>query len=86
MSKKITRGWKIEPISLDVPATYMDNHNQVKKEDKGLYKLKARNDKLHNELVDLAALYNSKVSTFKVGDRIIYTLKGLNITVSLVNT
>lgn len=86
MTRKITRGWKITPLDMsDAPNIYMQTHTQVKDEDKGMYKLRARNDKIHSELTDLANMHDTKILTNKVGNRVFYTVKNMGVTVCLVN-
>jgi len=86
-SKKITRSWKRSKLNMDdAPSSYMQTHNQIKKEDKGTSKLRTRNDRLHAELADLADLHNTKVTVFKVGNKIYYTVRGLGISVCLMNS
>lgn len=86
-SRKITRSWKNEPIDIkDAPSVYMSTHTQIKQEDKGLYKLRARNDKILAELSDWAHDAETRVQVNKVGNRIFYTVKDTGVTVSLVHS
>lgn len=88
ISKKVTRGWKLnlDPVEFtDAPTSYLQDASQVKGEERGQYKLRARNDKIYSELADLASESRNKVSVQKSGNRIFYIVHGLGITVSLIN-
>lgn len=81
------KGKKVEPISLkDAPSAYVSTSNEINKDDKGLYKLRARNDRIQSELSDYCRDINTKLLVNKVGDRVFYTMEGMGISVCLINT
>jgi hypothetical protein len=80
---------EVEPLDLnELPTSFFQTAGEILEEDRGLSKLRNRNDKIHSELEDLATKHKgSKLSTYKVddGDYVCYHLRGLDISVKLVN-
>jgi len=85
-SKKITRNWKTTKLDLfEIPPVFMQTSAQLKQSDKGLYKLRARNEKIYAELLDLAQDTGSKLIVTKGKNKVYYTVRSLGITVCLDN-
>lgn len=84
-SKKINR-IDVEPSPIsDVPSSYLYNHNQITKEDKGLRKLRDRNDTIYSDLCEFAKRNGTKVLVCKFDDMICYTVKDFDIKITLIN-
>lgn len=85
-TRKTVKNWKFEDLDIsDLPSSFLEPYTQIKREDRGGYKLRARNDRIHAELSDYAIIHRSNVKTAKSGGRIFYTLGHLGVTVSLEN-
>lgn len=81
---KILKTWNVERANLsELHSSYFQTANQLKSE--GVSKLRARNDKIHAELEDLAIENNVKLTSFKKDGMVYYLIPRLNISVALVN-
>jgi hypothetical protein len=84
-SKKLFKN-ELEPVSTtDVPSSYMLSHHQITQEEKGQYKLRARNENIYSDLCDFAKRHNTKISIHKDGDTLYYTVQNMGITITLIN-
>lgn len=89
MVTKFNKKDKIERLDLtEAPDSYFQTSQQLMADGnkKSLSKLRARNDKIHSELMELASNNNSKLKTYKNGNRVWYVVEGTNISISLVNS
>lgn len=84
---KATKSLKFErPWAEDVPQNWLNDSSRILGQDKGILKLRARNDSIRAELAEMATDASVKMTTHKAGDRIFYYLPDLGITVNLVNS
>lgn len=89
MPTKYNKKDKRERLDMEgLPPSFFQSGSDILNEDRGISKLRHRNDKIHAELQDLSSQYQgSKLSVYKVenGNFIIYHIRGLDISVKLIN-
>lgn len=76
----------VEPVSVsDTPYSYIQSSGMMLLEKGGQSKLRARNDQIHGDLLDVAKRSNLRLESKKQGGRTWYIIPNMGITVCLVN-
>lgn len=83
---KFNKRQHIEPVNIEgLPSSFLHDGSSIKSQERGVAKLKNRNDTIYSEMHDLAAAHKTKLVTYKDKEGyVVYHIPALDLVVRVL--